>query len=93
LQVIDCGPIKATVSHVEYLGADAMLECRIGDHALLCRAPGQTALRPGSEVSLTVHPDDLHVFHSGSGRRLDTLPPEFAALFPRGADDKDTSGD
>lgn len=80
LRIARDGPIRATVGQVEYLGADAMVECRVGDHAVLCRVPGQTDLTPGAPINLTLNPDDLHVFDSGSGQRLAQLPPEFVAL-------------
>lgn len=73
------GPIRGRVAHVEYLGADAMVDCRIGAESLLCRVPGQTALAVGDELALNVSAEDLHVFDSTTGRRLDQLPPEFAA--------------
>ena len=81
LLLSETGPIQARVGHVEYLGADAMVECHIGAHLLLCRVPGQTELTPGAPIRLTMRPDDLHLFDSDTGRRLDTYPPEFAALF------------
>ncbi|MBO9465249.1 ABC transporter ATP-binding protein [Tropicibacter sp. R15_0] len=74
------GPIRARVGQVEYLGADAMVDCRIGDETLPCRIPGQIDLTPGASIHLSVARDDLHAFDSASGQRLDTLPPEFAAL-------------
>jgi sn-glycerol 3-phosphate transport system ATP-binding protein len=74
------GPIQATVGQVEYLGADAMVACHIGDQILPCRIPGQSSVAPGAQISLSVVPEDFHVFDTASGRRIDTLPPEFAAV-------------
>lgn len=74
------GPINATVSHIEYLGADAMIECRIGDQTLLCRVPGHAELALGAQISLSVAAGHLHAFDTASGRRLDDVLPEFAAL-------------
>lgn len=82
LHLAEYGPIAATVAHVEYLGADAMIECRIGDDVLLCRAPGQTRLLPGAAITLAAAAADLHVFDTQTGRRIDRLPPEIEALFP-----------
>lgn len=80
LHLSPTGPIAATVGHIEYLGADAMVECHIGTHRLLCRLPGQADLTHGAPITLTVHPDELHAFDSTTGRRLELLPAEFAAL-------------
>ncbi|KAJ57103.1 ABC transporter ATP-binding protein [Actibacterium mucosum KCTC 23349] len=81
LMIDPTGPINATISHIEYLGADAMIDCRIGDQVLPCRVPGRTELAIGARISLSVAPDDLHAFDTASGRRLDEFPPEFAAFF------------
>lgn len=77
------GPLRAKVTHIEYLGADMILSCQSGAETLLCRAPGQTDLTEGAEVGLTFARADLHGFDPDSGRRLDALPPDLeAALAP-----------
>ena len=81
LLIDPAGPITATVSHIEYLGADAMIECRIGDQTLLSRVPGHTDLTLGVQISLSVAPGELHAFDTSSGHRLDDSLPEFAALY------------
>lgn len=80
LNLDPAGAIKATIGHVEYMGADAMVDCRIGDQTLPCRLSGKAELTPGAPVSLSVASEDLHAFETANGRRLDVLPPEFAAL-------------
>lgn len=80
LHLAQAGPLSGTVTHVEYLGADAMIEARVGDSTLLSRAHGDTRLREGDAVSFDVAPDDLHAFDSQSGRRLDQLPQEIGSL-------------
>lgn len=80
------GPINAIVDQIEYLGADALLTCCIGDQYLPCRVRGDTELKVGTQVSLRVAPEGLSVFETLNGRRLDEIPPEFAVLFsPRTA--------
>ena len=59
-----------------YLGADAMLECKVGSETLLCRASGQTQLAVGTNINLTFDTSDLHVFESASGRRTNSILPE-----------------
>ena len=80
LLVDPAGPIHAVVEQIEYLGADAMLSCRIGDCNLLCRVTGNTELKVGSQVSLRILPEGLSVFETSNGHRLDQIPPEFAVL-------------
>lgn len=70
------GAIKGQIKSVEYLGADAMLECEVGSETLLCRASGQTQLAAGTNINLTFDIRDLHVFESASGRRTDSILPE-----------------
>lgn len=81
LEPAESGFIKGTVTQVEYLGADTMLECRVGgEEALTCRAPGQTVFVPGEAISLSFNRDDLHAFDLKTGRRAATLPTEFEPL-------------
>ena len=72
----DNGAINAHIKSVEYLGADAMLECKVGSETLLCRASGQTQLAVGTNINLTFDASDLHVFESASGRRTNSILPE-----------------
>ena len=75
LNIAQSGAIKATVGHVEYLGADAMMECRVNGEVLLCRTSGQNTYSPGSTVFLKLKPSALHAFDRHTGRRLHQLPP------------------
>ena len=72
----ESGAIKGRIESVEFLGADAMLECKVGAETLLCRAPGQTQLAVGTNINLTFEMSDLHVFETASGRRIDTILPK-----------------
>ena len=67
------GIIKGEIISVEYLGADTMLECRVGSETLICRAPGQTHLEIGQFINLTFHTKDLHIFDTDSGNRNNLL--------------------
>lgn len=75
------GLLCGVASHVEYLGADAMVELRVGPDTLLSRVPGDTRLSKGDPVSFSFAREDLHVFDSQTGRCLDQLPAEIEALF------------
>ena len=79
LRLSEQGAIRGNVAHVEYLGADAMVTCRVGAETLLCRAPGATALAEGAAVALSFAAADLHAFDTTSGKRLAALPPEIGA--------------
>ena len=72
------GVIAGQVSHVEYLGADTMVECKVGEETLLCRVSGKTRLASGMDIKLALNANDLHVFETASGRREDTMLPEIA---------------
>lgn len=76
------GVIAGQVARVEYLGADAMVECNVGKESLLCRAPGQTRLTSGMAIKLALNVNDLHVFETASGRRDDTMRSEIEMALP-----------
>ena len=76
LAINDSGLIKGTVGNIEYLGADTLIECKVGNEFLLCRAPGRTRLTEGTPINLAFNVKDLHVFNTASGRRTDNMLPE-----------------
>jgi len=61
--------LPATVVHAEYLGADTVLQCRVGATTLLARLPGRVLPDPGTTIRLGYSPDDLHLF-GADGKRL-----------------------
>jgi sn-glycerol 3-phosphate transport system ATP-binding protein len=63
------GPIAADVRSVEYLGADLVLVCAIGNQTLLVRTDGQHHANSGERVGLRWAPHDLHAFDA-AGRRI-----------------------
>jgi multiple sugar transport system ATP-binding protein len=71
------GPmITATVAAIENLGSDEVAQLRTPDGAALAlRGPRPIGLGgPGTAVSLTVAPADVHLFDPASGRRLAWQP-------------------
>lgn len=80
LQLSKTGILKGPIHHIEYLGADAMIECMIGGEPVFCRAPGHTDHKIGDTVSFALNKNDLHCFASNSGTRLAKLPTEIEAL-------------
>ncbi len=67
------GGIPAIVLHSEYLGADTVLACSVGEGArVLARLPGHAGLAEGSRVRLAAESCDIHHFDAATGRRLGT---------------------
>jgi sn-glycerol 3-phosphate transport system ATP-binding protein len=65
------GGVKATIRNIEYLGADTLIDCRIGDAPCLVRVSG--GLPPiGDQLSLTWPKEKVHLFDATSGRRVET---------------------
>jgi len=74
LRLVDAthhGALEAEVLSAEYLGADTVLACRVGEEQLSLRAPGQVTPAPGARVRIAVEPGSLHVFDAAGGRRVD----------------------
>ncbi|WBV45168.1 ABC transporter ATP-binding protein [Pseudoroseomonas cervicalis] len=75
----DSDGLPALVQGCEFLGAETVLSCRIGQGLLQSRIPGHHALAAGSPIRLRL-PPTRHFFDAESGRRL-ALPardPAFA---------------
>lgn len=75
------GGVPATVAQVEYLGADLLVECRIGEQQLVARAETRQAVRAGDRVCLTWPVERQHLFDASGGARI-PAPPE--AFIPTG---------
>jgi sn-glycerol 3-phosphate transport system ATP-binding protein len=61
------------VRHAEYLGADTVVACAVGDVTLLARLPGRVVLSHGTLVCLATD-EPIHLFDAASGRRVDHVP-------------------
>lgn len=66
-------PCRATVETVEYLGADTLVDCRIGNERLTVRVRNADNLKTGADVGLSWPRDAVHLFEAASGRRRDDL--------------------
>jgi sn-glycerol 3-phosphate transport system ATP-binding protein len=64
--------IPALVGHAEYLGADTVLACSVGDVTMLARLPGRVVLADGTPVRLTSD-DPIHLFDAATGRRCERI--------------------
>ena len=56
------------VRHAEYLGADTVLACTVGEVSLLARLPGRVVLADGTPVRLATD-EPIHLFDAATGRR------------------------
>jgi sn-glycerol 3-phosphate transport system ATP-binding protein len=63
------GPVRATVSSFEYLGADLVLRCAVGSEQIVVRAEGRTDVPEGAPVTLGWRPEDEHYFDA-QGQRV-----------------------
>ena len=70
LHLTDAHGLEAEVIAAEYLGADTILTCRLGEEILALRAGGQLPHAAGQAVRIAADPAALHLFDAQSGRRL-----------------------
>ena len=66
------GYLHARVTAVEYLGADALVTCTVGDRPIVVRSNGAFAPPLGTTVSLRWDARAAHVFEVADGRRVAT---------------------
>jgi sn-glycerol 3-phosphate transport system ATP-binding protein len=67
--------IAARVRHAEYLGADTVLACAVGEVSLLARLPGRVVLADGTPVRLATD-EPIHLFDAATGRRRECVAAE-----------------
>ncbi|WP_308915830.1 ABC transporter ATP-binding protein [Jannaschia sp. LMIT008] len=65
-------PIEMTVSVAEYLGAQSVLNTRVGPHEVLAEVASTRRLRSGERATFHVAPDDIMIFDPESGERIAT---------------------
>jgi sn-glycerol 3-phosphate transport system ATP-binding protein len=63
--------VPAQVAAVEYLGADTLVETRVGTESVIVRLSGRTSTVPGDTVHLSWDPAAAHWFALSSGRRVE----------------------
>jgi sn-glycerol 3-phosphate transport system ATP-binding protein len=71
IHIVQSDGLPARVRSVEYLGADSIVDCHLGDQIIAVRTPGKTGLAPGEQVALSWQHNHIHLFEAGSGRRFD----------------------
>ena len=65
--------IPARVTHIEFMGADTVIACAVGNQSITISLPGKAALKPGETVHLAWRSDTVHFFDAASGRRRDDV--------------------
>lgn len=83
IHIADTG-VSATVAHVEYMGADLLVECllntpqgrsaTVNPPALLARVSGAHHIQSGQSVNLQWNQDAMHFFSNQSRQRVDSPP-------------------
>lgn len=73
IRLTDAGGIPAQVLHAEYMGADTVIACAVGDATIQARLPGRIIPADGADIRLAMEPADLHFFDADTGRRIDHI--------------------
>jgi sn-glycerol 3-phosphate transport system ATP-binding protein len=68
INLADSG-IPAEVLSLEYLGADSLIACKVGDREWIVRQGGKIGLAAGDRIHLTWPETDTHWFKAESGKR------------------------
>ncbi len=63
--------IKAQVDTIEYLGADTLLVCRVGQQNITMTLKGKTSLSTGDDITLNWDIAHIHLFDARTGRRIE----------------------
>ncbi len=71
IEISDGAGVPATVIDLEYLGADSIVDCRIGDQTVSVRIHGRMRIEPGTQVNLVWSLENVHFFYSSTGQRRD----------------------
>jgi sn-glycerol 3-phosphate transport system ATP-binding protein len=68
---LEPGGLPAEVVAAEFLGADTLIETRIGGHPFIVRRPGRVVAQAGETIALAWDPAQAHWFDLSSDRRID----------------------
>ena len=70
---IDPAGAPATVVSMEYLGADSIVACAVGEEPFTVRAPGKLDLAADTRIGIKWAREAQHFFHAADGRRVGTV--------------------
>jgi sn-glycerol 3-phosphate transport system ATP-binding protein len=62
--------VEAKVLAIEYLGADTLIDTRIGEVPFVLRLPGRPRLVSGEQVAIAWDAGATHWFDADTGRRI-----------------------
>jgi len=68
---LDDSGVPACVVDSEYLGADTITKCTVGEETLAVRTPGRASVGAGATVHLRWPPGAMHFFDAATGHRRD----------------------
>jgi len=71
---LDRDGVAARIEGVEYLGADSLLQCRVGEQSLWARVSGRVGLSRGDTASLSWARGAQHFFDGTTGARIESEP-------------------
>jgi sn-glycerol 3-phosphate transport system ATP-binding protein len=63
--------VAARVVAIEYLGADSLIDTRIGEAPFIVRLAGRSPVALGEQVSIAWDACASHLFDASSGQRID----------------------
>jgi sn-glycerol 3-phosphate transport system ATP-binding protein len=66
--------VEASIESIEYLGADSLLQCRVGQQPMAVRVAGRVGLSPGEVAHLSWAEGAQHFFDGASGARREVEP-------------------
>jgi sn-glycerol 3-phosphate transport system ATP-binding protein len=78
IEISDGAGVPAIVCSLEYLGADSIVDCRIGEQMVSVRTHGRIKIEPGTQVNLAWSLENVHYFQSSTGLRRDDFRPNGA---------------
>jgi len=71
MNLVDDGPLQATVAEAEFLGSETLVTCEAGGSRFVVSAPGGTEVGRGATVKIGFKPTDMHLFDGDKGARCD----------------------
>jgi sn-glycerol 3-phosphate transport system ATP-binding protein len=71
--------LPVRVQNSEFLGADTVVTCALGNQTLTARLPGKAAFAAGAAIHASWRAEHVHVFDAASGARRDDIGAPAAA--------------
>jgi len=71
IQLAADSAIKGVVSAIEYLGADSLIVCQVGDQSITATLKGKTDIQKDDIIGLTWETKNMHFFEADNGKRIE----------------------